>query len=84
MKKKKFHFIFLIASLLLIVGCITINQNTTSYAKERIITELNNTPIEELQNIETPEEITEGETVVEEETNSYKLTELAIIIITTI
>ena len=84
MKKKKFHFIFLIASLLLIVGCITINQNTTSYAKERIITELNNTPIEELQNIETPEEITEGETVVEEETNSYKLTELAIIIMTTI
>ena len=84
MKKKKFHFIFLIASLLLIVGCITINQNTTSYAKERIIIELNNTPIEELQNIETPEEITEGETVVEEETNSYKLTELAIIIITTI
>lgn len=84
MKKKKFHFIFLIASLLLIVGCITINQNTTSYAKERIITELNNTPIEELQNIETPEEVTEGETVVEEETNSYKLTELAIIIITTI
>lgn len=84
MKKKKFHFIFLIASLLLIVGCITINQNTTSYAKERIITELNNTPIEELQNIETPEEITEGETVAEEETNSYKLTELAIIIITTI
>ena len=37
-----------------------------------------------LLNIETPEEMTEGETVVEEETNSYKLTELAIIIITTI
>lgn len=84
MKKKKFHFIFIIVSLLLIAGCITLNQNTTTYAKERIITELNNTPIEELQNIEPTEEITEGEAVVEEETNSYELTELAIIIITTI
>ena len=84
MKKKKFHFIFIIVSLLLIAGCITLNQNTTTYAKERIITELNNTPIEELQNTEPTEEITEGEAVVEEETNSYELTELAIIIITTI
>ncbi len=84
MKKKKIHFIFIILSLLLIIGSVNLNIDTTSYAKDRIVTEINNTPIIiEETNIE---ETIEGEetTVKEDESNSYELIELSLIIITSI
>ena len=44
-KKNKIHFIFIALSILFLTTSIYLNINTTSYAKERIITEINNKPI---------------------------------------
>ena len=84
-KKNKIHFIFIALSILFLTTSIYLNINTTSSAKERIITEINNKPIVVEPVIEEIEEPETGE-VVEEEgiTNSYTNTELSIIIITSI
>lgn len=84
-KKNKIHFIFIALSILFLTTSIYLNINTTSYAKERIITEINNKPIVVEPAIEEIEEPETGEVVEEEEiTNSYTNTELSIIIITSI
>lgn len=84
-KKNKIHFIFIALSILFLTTSIYLNINTTSYAKERIITEINNKPIVVEPAIEEIEEPETGEIVEEEEiTNSYTNTELSIIIITSI
>lgn len=87
-KKNKIHFIFIAISILFLTTSIYLNINTTSYAKDRIITEINNTPIivEPTIDITMEETTIEGETLVEEEevTNSYTNIELTIIIITSI
>ncbi len=86
---KKRHYIFLILSILTIVGAIYLNYKTVSYSENRIINELATTPISELinkNNIQSP--VIEGDIigeqmVVEEEiiTNSYNKIELTIIIV---
>lgn len=84
-KKNKIHFIFIALSILFLTTSIYLNINTTSSAKERIITEINNKPIVVDPAIEEIEEPETGEVVEEEEiTNSYTNTELSIIIITSI
>lgn len=84
-KKNKIHFIFIALSILFLTTSIYLNINTTSSAKERIITEINNKPIVVEPAIEEIEEPETGEVVEEEEiTNSYTNTELSIIIITSI
>ena len=84
-KKNKIHFIFIALSILFLTTSIYLNINTTSSAKERIITEINNKPIVVEPVIEEIEEPETGEVVEEEEiTNSYTNTELSIIIITSI
>lgn len=84
-KKNKIHFIFIALSILFLTTSIYLNINTTSSAKERIITEINNKPIVVEPAIEDIEEPETGEVVEEEEiTNSYTKTELSIIIITSI
>lgn len=84
-KKNKIHFIFIALSILFLTTSIYLNINTTSAAKERIITEINNKPIVVEPAIEDIEEPETGEVVEEEEiTNSYTNTELSIIIITSI
>ena len=84
-KKNKIHFIFIALSILFLTTSIYLNINTTSSAKERIITEINNKPIVVEPAIEDIEEPETGEVVEEEEiTNSYTNTELSIIIITSI
>ena len=84
-KKNKLHFIFIALSILFLTTSIYLNINTTSSAKERIITEINNKPIVVEPAIEEIEEPETGEVVEEEEiTNSYTNTELSIIIITSI
>ena len=84
-KKNKIHFIFIALSILFLTTSIYLNINTTSYAKERIITEINNKPIVVEPAIEEIEEPETGEVVEEEDiTNSYTNTELSIIIITSI
>lgn len=84
-KKNKIHFIFIALSILFLTTSIYLNINTTSSAKERIITEINNKPIVVETAIEEIEEPETGEVVEEEEiTNSYTNTELSIIIITSI
>lgn len=89
MKNKKINFIFIIISLILILGSINLNINTVSYAKDRIIETINNEPIIlSDKTIEEPTEETmiEGETegIVVEESNSYTLSELVIVIISSI
>lgn len=85
-KKHRIHFIFIAISILFLTTSIYLNINTTTYAKERIITEINNTPIVVEPITEEIEEPTTGETkeVEEEITNSYTNTELTIIIISAI
>ena len=66
-KKNKIHFIFIALSILFLTTSIYLNINTTSSAKERIITEINNKPIVVEPAIEDIEEPETGEVVEEEE-----------------
>ena len=66
-KKNKIHFIFIALSILFLTTSIYLNINTTSYAKERIITEINNKPIVVEPAIEEIEEPETGEVVEEQQ-----------------
>lgn len=87
MKKKKIHFIFIIVSLFLIIGCISLNINTVTYAKDRITTEINNTPIKtESETIQESSALESNKAFVieKDESNKYQKAELIIVIVTTI
>lgn len=90
MKNIILKFLFLLTTIILLVSSIYLNINTTKEAKERIITELNNTPIvleQPITNIvEEPiiEETSKEEVEEEVITNSYTNKELIIIIITSV
>lgn len=90
MHKKKISILFIIISLTLIIGGISINTQTISNAKERIITEINTAPIaledddyNELLETEVTEEQSE-EILVIEDSNTYTKKELIIIILTSV
>ncbi len=90
MQKKKISILFIIISLLLIISCISINTQTVSYAKERIVTEINTAPIAledtgstEVLESEMTEEQSE-ESLVVEGSNTYTQKELIIIILTSV
>lgn len=90
MRKKKISILFIIISLTLIIGGISINTQTISNAKERIITEINTAPIaledddyNELLETEVTEEQSE-EILVIEDSNTYTKKELIIIILTSV
>lgn len=90
MQKKKISILFIIISLLLIISCISINTQTVSYAKERIVTEINTAPIAledtgstEVLESEMTEEQSE-ESLVVEDSNTYTQKELIIIILTSV
>lgn len=90
MHKNKISILFVIISLTLIIGSISINTQTISNAKERIITEIKTAPIaledndyNELLETEATEEQSE-EILVIEDSNAYTKKELIIIILTSI
>lgn len=87
---KKRNILFTLICLVLLIGSTYVNISTTNSAKERIITEINNTPIidvtENKQEISPEPIFNEGElnTDEEETTKSYLNSELAIIIIASV
>ncbi|MGN1371043.1 MAG: hypothetical protein ACI4XM_02015 [Candidatus Coprovivens sp.] len=89
MQNKKTTIIFLIITIILIITSIAININTIYQAKERIITNINETTtnIEETNNVENQdksEEEIEKSTTIIDTSNKYTKKELIIIIITSI
>lgn len=89
---KKNNILFISICFLLLIGSIYFNINTINSAKERIITEINNTPIKETVEQETEEPVIEGTEAeatdplmaIEDDSKSYTNKELSIIIITSI
>ena len=92
MKKKKINFLLIIVCLMVFIGCIYLNVSTIFKAQERIIEEINNTPIalevkDETEEVMVDETIITNETIkdtMEVETNSFNSLELSIIILSSL
>lgn len=85
MNKKTKSIIFILISLLLIIGSTTLNINTIKSSKERIVVKNNNEPIKFESSDKTIEGSSSGSSSSQKQnqTNSFSKKEIIIIIITT-